>query len=46
MKFVYKGKTFQLDPTEDKLTRQRNDKKCLPESARKINELAMYVRRG
>ena len=32
MKFVYKGRTFQLDPTEDELTDREMTKNALPES--------------
>jgi hypothetical protein len=46
MKFVYKGKTFQLDPTEDELTDREMRKNGLPESARKINELAITLEEG
>ena len=46
VKFVYKGKTFQLDPTEDELTDKEMTKNALPESARKINELAISFEEG
>ena len=46
MKFVYKGRTFQLDPTEDELTDREMTKNALPESARKINELAITLEEG
>ena len=46
MKFVYKGKTFQLDPTEAELTDREMTKNGLPESARKINELAITLEEG
>jgi hypothetical protein len=46
VKFVYKGKTFQLDPTEAELTDREMTKNALPESARKINELAISLEEG
>ena len=45
-KFVYKGETFQLNPTEAELTDREMRKNALPDSARKINDLNVDISVG
>ena len=45
-KFVYKGETFQLNPTEAELTDREMRKNALPDSAKKINDLNVDISVG